>query len=170
MQIDQHRAKRAGLTSSDIAQTLQSYFSGAQITEYREQDEIIPIILRADVNERNSLDRLRTLNVYSQKTGKAVPLFQVADFAPINQFSMIQHKNMFRTISIQARNSEMSAEDLKLIIDKNIDALRTDLPINHIIEYDGVIVDSAKAQQALSASMPMVLGLILITYINSKGF
>lgn len=165
VQIDQHRAKRAGLTSSDIAQTLQSYFSGAQITNYREQDEIIPIVLRAGENERHSLDRLRTLNIYSQKTGQAVPLFQVAEFIPVNQFSMIQHENMFRTISVQARNSYMSAEDLKLIIDNDLDALRDGLPVNHSIEYDGVIVDSAKAQQALSASMPMVLGLILILLV-----
>jgi len=165
VEIDQHRAKRAGLTSNDIAQTLQSYFSGAQITNYREQDEIIPIILRAGENERHSLDRLRTLNIYSQKTGQAVPLFQVADFAPVNQFSMIQHENMFRTISIQARNSQMSAEDLKLVIDNELNTLRSDLPVNHTIEYDGVIVDSAKAQKALSASMPMVLGLILILLV-----
>jgi len=94
-----------------------------------------------------------------------VPLFQVADFAPVNQFSMIQHENMFRTISIQARNSQMSAEDLKLVIDNELNTLRSDLPVNHTIEYDGVIVDSSKAQKALSASMPMVLGLILILLV-----
>jgi len=165
VQIDQHRAKRSGLTSTEIAQALASYFSGSQITDYREGDEIIPVVLRAEEAERQNLDRLRTLSIYSEKTGKAVPLFQVADLAPYNQFSMIQHENLFRTISIQARNTDMAAEDLKAVIDGQIQALAVDLPTNHYIEYDGVIKESADAQKALAASMPIVLGLILILLV-----
>ena len=165
VKIDQHRAKRSGLTSDEIAQALETYFSGTKITEYREGDDIIPVVLRAKQAERKSLDRLRTLNIYSHKTGKAVPLFQVAKLAPYNQFSMIQHEDLFRTVSVQARNTKMAAEDLKLIIDEKIQLLKQDLPINHTIEYDGVIKESAEAQKALSASMPMVLGLILILLV-----
>ena len=165
VQVDQHRAKRAGLTSTEIADALQTYFSGAQITEFREEDEIIPIILRAQEAERHNLDRLRTLNVYSEKTGKAVPLFQVATFAPVNQFSVIYHEDMFRTISVEARNNKMAAEDLQLIIDDQIQALAADLPINHHITYGGAIKESKAAQKALSASMPMVIGFILILLV-----
>ncbi len=165
VQIDQSRAKRAGLSSSEIAQALQAYFSGAQVTEYREQDEIIPIVLRAKEAERHNLDRLRTLNIYSEKTGKAVPLFQVATFEPYNQFSVIHHEDMFRTVSVQARNTEIAAEDLKLLIDDKIEQLKQDLPVNHLIEYDGVIKESAAAQKALSANMPIVLGVILILLV-----
>ncbi|MDT0603102.1 efflux RND transporter permease subunit [Thalassotalea castellviae] len=165
VQVDQHRAKRAGLTSTEIADALQTYFSGAQITEFREEDEIIPIVLRAQEAERHNLDRLRTLNVYSEKTGKAVPLFQVATFAPVNQFSVIYHEDMFRTISVEARNNNMAAEDLQLIIDDKIQALAADLPINHHITYGGAIKESKAAQKALSASMPMVIGFILILLV-----
>jgi multidrug efflux pump subunit AcrB len=165
VQIDQHRAKRSGLTSDEIAQALEGYFSGSTITEFREGDNIIPIVLRAKQAERESLDRLRTLNIYSNKTGQTVPLFQVANLAPYNQFSIIHHEDLFRTISIQARNTDMAAEDLKLIIDEKIQALTTDLPINHLIEYDGVIKESRAAQKALGASMPIVLGLILILLV-----
>jgi multidrug efflux pump subunit AcrB len=165
VRVDQHRAKRAGLTSTEIADALQTYFSGAQITEFREEDEIIPIILRAEEAERNNLDRLRTLNVYSQKTGKAIPLFQVATFAPVNQFSVIHHEDMFRTISIEARNNKMAAEDLKFVVDEKIQALAADLPINHEIVYGGAIKESKAAQKALSASMPMVIGFILILLV-----
>lgn len=165
VQIDQHRAKRAGLTSSEIAQALETYFSGTQITEYREGDEIIPVIFRAEQAERENLDRLRTLTIYSKKTGKSVPLFQVAQLAPNHQFSIIQHEDLFRTVSIQARNTDMAAEDLKSIIDDKIQALKADLPVNHSIEYDGVIKESKEAQKALGASMPIVLGLILMLLV-----
>ncbi|GAA0357396.1 efflux RND transporter permease subunit VmeI [Bowmanella denitrificans] len=165
VQVDQHRARRAGLTSSDIATALQGYFSGAVITEFREGDDIIPVMLRAADAERSNLDRLRTLNVYSEKTGLAVPLFQVAEFAPVNQYSIIHREDMFRTISVEARNTHMAAEDLKRLVDPKLQLLAEDLPINHHIEYDGVITESAAAQKALSASMPMVLGLILVLLV-----
>ncbi len=165
VQIDQHRAKRAGLTSSEIAQALETYFSGTQITEYREGDEIIPVIFRAEQAERENLDRLRTLTIYSKKTGLGVPLFQVATLAPNHQFAIIQHEDLFRTVSIQARNTDMAAEDLKTIIDDKIQALKADLPVNHSIEYDGVIKESKEAQKALGASMPIVLGLILMLLV-----
>ena len=125
VKIDQHRAKRAGLTSADIAQALQAYFSGKQVTEFREDDEIIPVVFRAEEAERHNLDRLRTINIYSTKTLKPVPLFQVATFGPTHQFSVIRHEDMFRTISIEARNTEMAAEDLKLVIDDKINALNS---------------------------------------------
>ncbi|MBV1911711.1 MAG: efflux RND transporter permease subunit [Kangiellaceae bacterium] len=165
VKIDQHRAKRAGVSSSDVAQALESYFSGANITNFRDQDEIIPIIFRAGENERHNLDRLRTLTVHSNKTGEAIPLFQVADFEPINQFAMIHHEDMFRTISIEARNTKLSAEDFKIQIDHELKKLAEDLPINHLIEYDGAIKESIDAQKALSANMPMVLGFILILLV-----
>lgn len=165
VQVDQHRARRAGITSSDIAAALQGYFSGTAITEFREGDDIIPVMLRAADAERYNLDRLRTLNVYSQSTGRAVPLFQVATFAPVAQYAIIHHEDMFRTISIEARNTQMAAEDLKQLIDADIQALASDLPLNHNIEYDGVIKESAEAQQALRASMPMVLGLIVVLLV-----
>jgi multidrug efflux pump subunit AcrB len=165
VQVDQQRARRVAVTSEDIAKSLQAYFSGALVTEYREGDDIIPIMFRAADAERYNLDRLRSLSVFSQSTGQAVPLFQIAEFAPISQYSIIQREDMFRTVSIEARNSQMAAEDLKSIIDEDIQRLANDLPVNHHIEYDGVVVDSISAQKALSASMPMVLGLILILLV-----
>lgn len=163
--VDQHRARRAGVTSEDIANALQSYFNGSQVTQFREDGDIIPVILRANENERHNLDRLRTTSVFSASTGKSVPLIQVAHLSPMNQYSKIQREDMFRTISVEARNVTMPAQDLQKIIDADIQALKADLPVNHVIEYDGVITQSADAQQALSASMPLVIGLILILLV-----
>ncbi|MFB0979628.1 MAG: efflux RND transporter permease subunit [Alteromonadaceae bacterium] len=165
VKIDQHRARRAGVTSSDVASALQGYFSGANVTEYREGDDIVPVVFRADEEERFNLDRLRTVSIFSSQSETSVPLFQVADFIPVNQYSKIQRENMFTTITIEASNTEMTAEDLKVIIDADIEALKSDLPVNHLIEYDGVIVQSKEAQQALGASMPMVIGLVLILLV-----
>lgn len=165
VQVDQHRARRAGITSEDIAEALQSYFSGATVTEFREEDDIIPVMFRAQDAERFNLDRLRTATIYSQKLQQAVPLFQVAEFGPVFQYAQVQRENLFRTVSVEARNLTMSAEDLKVLIDDDLRALEADLPLNHHIEYDGVIVQSAEAGKALSANMPLAIGVVIILLV-----
>ena len=44
IQVDQVRARRAGVSSRDIAHWLQSYMDGREITQYREGDIAIPVL------------------------------------------------------------------------------------------------------------------------------
>jgi multidrug efflux pump len=77
--VDQSRARRADVTSRDIAGTLNAFVSGGAITDYREGDAVIPIVLRGTEAERDQLSTLLGLNVYSSATGDTVPLLQIAD-------------------------------------------------------------------------------------------
>ena len=165
VKVDQQRARRAGVTSLDIANTMQAGFNGLEITEFRDQDNVIPIIMRASQNERYNLDRVRTLNVFSSSRQENIPLFQVADFFPYNEYAKIDRENMFRTITVEAKSTLMTAEDMFALVDPKIQEIDNTLPLNHAIEYDGVIAESADAQQALSASIPMVIGIIILLLV-----
>ena len=41
VEVDQERARRAGVTSEEIAQTLSAYFDGANVTAFREGDKVM---------------------------------------------------------------------------------------------------------------------------------
>ncbi|MFP4390221.1 MAG: efflux RND transporter permease subunit, partial [Desulfococcaceae bacterium] len=163
--VDQRRAKRAGVTSDDVAQSMESYFSGLRVSEFREGDDIFPIVVRAPERERFDLDRVRTVTVYSRGRKAPVPLMQVADVELVNNFSRIQRKNLFRTITVEAKNTIMTAEAMVPLIQPKLDEIEAALPPAHAIEYDGVIQESADAQAALSANAPLCLGLIVILMI-----
>jgi len=165
VEVDQQRARRAGVTSADVAASLQAYFDGRQVTEYREEDDIFPVVLRAEAKERYNLDRMRTIGVYSESRGSYVPLMQVADFRPVNEYARIQREDMFRTITVEARHLTLTAEDLKRELDDRIAGIAASLPVNHHIEYDGVIVEAAEAQKALSANVPLVLGAVVVLLV-----
>lgn len=165
VEIDQQRARRAGVTSIDIARTMQAGFNGMAITEFREGDNVFPIIMRANYEERFNLDRIRTLAVYSSSRQVNVPLFQIANFYPYNDYAKIDRENMFRTITIEAKNTAISAEDMFVVVDPLIQQINAQLPINHAIEYDAVVVESVEAQAALSASVPMVVGVIFLLLV-----
>jgi multidrug efflux pump subunit AcrB len=77
--IDQDKAGRAGVTNQDIALSLQTALSGMDIGDYRDLDGNIPIIMTN--LERNNIDvhALGSINIFSQMTGRNVPLIQVAN-------------------------------------------------------------------------------------------
>lgn len=160
--VDQNRANRAGVTSDDIALSMEGYFSGRRISEFREGDDIFPIVARGTDDERFDLGRVRTVSVYSRTRNLNVPLMQVADIELVNNFARINRENLFRTVTVEAKNTVMTAEAMVPLIQPEIDALRAELPRNHTIEYDGVVKESGEAQAALSANAPICLGLMII--------
>jgi len=164
--VDQQRARRAEITSDDIAASLSAYFSGSMITQYREKDNIIPVIFRAEGDERFNIDRLRTISIYSSKRGENVPLMQIADFEGVNQYSQIARQDMFRTVSIIGTNTSVTAQDFKEMFDPHMEELSKDLPINHKIAWAGVVKDSKEAQSALQANVPIAIGLIIVLLVG----
>ncbi|MCP4979852.1 MAG: efflux RND transporter permease subunit [Gammaproteobacteria bacterium] len=100
--IDQERARRVGVTSSDVAEALSANFDGRQITSYREGDKVIPSTIRAQPDDRASLDRLRTVEVLSEARGVTVtvPLLQIADFQGEVEPSRIPRHNQERALTV----------------------------------------------------------------------
>lgn len=62
MNIDQYGARRVGVTTETLSNALNTYFDGMPITDYREGDKIISMILRGEDGIDN-IDRLRTLPI-----------------------------------------------------------------------------------------------------------
>ncbi|WP_253272962.1 efflux RND transporter permease subunit [Halomonas sp. PR-M31] len=165
VEIDQARARRAGVTSSDIADSMTRYFSGSAVSEFREGDDIVPIVARADDAERSSLDRVETLSIHSHQSENSVPLIQVADVRLRNDFARIEREDMTRTMTIEARNTRLSPEDMVPFVAPRLEALNERLPPGHSVEFDGVVTDSAEGQAALAANIPLCLMAIVVLLV-----
>ncbi len=100
IEIDQNRAQKAGVSSQDIATSLATVFDGFKTGEFREKNKSIPIVLRANTDQEQSLASLEALNVFAQGTGKSVPLLQVATIVPKWQYSKIKRTNLKRAIRV----------------------------------------------------------------------
>ena len=162
--VDQTRARGAGVTSADVAQTMSAYFNGRPVSEYREGDDVIPIVARAVESERTNLDQIRTLSVFGA-SGAVVPLAQVADVRFVNGFSRIERENLARTITIEARSDLMGAEDMVPLIEGRLAQMAAAMPPGHRIEFDGIITQSAEGRAALLANMPLSFGVIVLLLI-----
>src|SRR3546814_1157087 len=108
VRVDQTRASRAGITSADIAASLNAALSGTQISTFRETEQAIPIVLRGAKSDQLTIDRLRSLTVFSADGSHAVPLLEVAEFAGIPEDAVIHRRNQVRTRS-EEHTSELQS-------------------------------------------------------------
>jgi multidrug efflux pump subunit AcrB len=164
--INQARARRAGLTSQDVAISLQSILTGIQTTEYREGDESIPVILRSETGDRKDIGKLETHQIYVQSTGRSVPLLQVADVEVAFQPSKILRRNRLKTVTVSAYtlpgyNAIAMADE----IDAILIGKTTDWPIGYLYELGGEWESSGKANESLGAKFPIAFLLIILLLV-----
>jgi multidrug efflux pump subunit AcrB len=98
--IDEDKALKEGISNLDIALSLQTSISGFEVTTFRKDDKLIPIILRSNKNTKDDIDRLNTITVYSQNSGKNIPLSQVAKVKVVYEESKIVRRDRLKTITI----------------------------------------------------------------------
>ncbi len=170
VKVDQARARRAGITSADVAASLNTFFSGGQVSSYRERDTVIPLVLRAEDSERTNLDRVRDINIYSTGRQTNVPLSQIANFDVVNEFSRIERRNLQRTIAIEAKHSWLTAEELQSALMPAMQQIEAELPLGYSWVFGGETEDAAEANAALVEFLPhaiMAMVLLLVWQFNS---
>ncbi|MGY9054581.1 MAG: efflux RND transporter permease subunit [Alphaproteobacteria bacterium] len=162
--IDQEAARRAGVTSSDIASALNAQLSGVEVTDYRIGERVIPVIMRAQGEARLNIDRMRTLNV-GGSSGKPVPLLQIASFEGDPQYSRIKRRDLVRVVTVSGRHMSETAAGLDGLVAPALADIIKSLPHGYTIEAGGELEDSAEANSKLSANMPLAFALMVFVLI-----
>ncbi|GAA3556737.1 efflux RND transporter permease subunit [Marinobacter xestospongiae] len=171
VEVDQHLAQRAGVTSEDIGNALTSYVSGRTMAQFREGDEVFAIVARAIAGERQDPGRLKTAPVFPQGSADAVPLAQIASINTQPGFGFIHREDLVRTVTVEARNLTLSPEDMAPILQPKLDALNQHLAPGHVVEFDGIVKDSQVGRAALFAGFPLCLGLsVLLLVAQFNGY
>ncbi len=169
VEVDQARARRSGVSSSEIARALSTNFDGEVVTHYREDDKVIPVVLRAQAEARDTLDRLRSVEVYSAALRKPVSLLQIADLEVEVEPSRIRRLNQQRSITIAAKHPDLTALEL---YDAMRDGLaQIEVPRGYTLELGGEIVDSQESNSKLFAYAPHALfGIVLLLVLQFDSF
>jgi multidrug efflux pump subunit AcrB len=164
--VDPARARRAGVTNEEIANSLQAVLYGGTTTVLREGDEEIPITGRAEAAERLVADRIATANVFSPSTGAVVPLIQIATLRPDNTFGILMRRDHAPTLTVQAVSPVKTAVELEAAVGPQIDAIVSELGRGFWWEWGGETENSTDAQEALFAFVPLALLGVMICLVG----
>ncbi len=167
--FSQQRANWADVTRADVARAMLRATDGTPVGIYREDEELLPIVLRHKPVERDDLvNRLTSVPVRSLIMPFAVPLGAVADDLQLAaENSLIWRRNRHRTITVQAGPNDATADDLWREVSPQLEAM--DLPSGYQLEFGGEYEDARDARHGLIPGLPpaaLIIVLVLIALFN----
>jgi multidrug efflux pump len=169
--IDQDKARLFGFTSQDIAAYLNNAVSGVAVTQFRERDKLIDVVMRGTSDERVRVSFLRDIAIPT-RAGKPVPITQLADVRYELEDGIVWRRNRLPTITVRSDvRGDAQGPDVASRIDPKLAALRATLPLGYRIEIGGAIEDSAKGQKSIAAGVPLMIVVVLtLLMIQLRSF
>ena len=169
--VDQDQARLLGLSSQDLAQSINAVVTGTTVTQMRDWIYLVDVVARASAEQRMSLATIRTLQV-PLPNGQSVPLSQLASVEYGQEYPLIWRRDRQPTLTVQAdvAPNTLPATVVQALAPK-FDELNAGLPAGYHVSVGGTVEESAKSQQSVAAVVPLMLLLMLtILMVQLQGF
>jgi len=161
LNIDQDRARALGVSTAALSSFLQSSLTGSSVSQYREDNELIEILLRGTAQERTELDHLASLSVPTDN-GRSIALSQVATLEYGFEEGIIWHRNRLPTVTVRADiyGKDQPATLVTQIL-PTLEPVRAQLPDGYLLEVGGTVEDSTRGQNSVNAGVPLFIVVVL---------
>ena len=155
--VDQDRARAAGVTSLTVARALGAAVSGATIGQFRERDRLIDVVLRGPPAERLAVSQVEDLQVPTN-SGRTVPLATVARVTQVMEEPIVRRYSRVPTLSVRSDLIDgVQAPDVAGAINPKLDGIRATLPPGYRVEIGGAFEENSKAQASIAAGAPLMI-------------
>lgn len=162
--IDQDQARRLGLTSQALSAILQTAVSGTPITQLRDGIYLVDVVVRADAEDRITLDNLGTLQV-PIPGGRTVALSSFASFRYEQEQPLVRRRDRTPTLTVLADVAPgVTPEGVAADVAEAIAALDASLPAGYAIEIGGTVEQSAESSTSVFAVVPLMF-FIMVTLL-----
>lgn len=162
LKIDQAQARQLGISTEQVASTLNGYFSGEKVSEFRDGDEIIPIVIRSEKGSYHQLSELLDVQIFSSTHATWVPLIELVDMEGDWQASRIKRRDQQRTLTVMAKHETKPAGYVLEQLQPMLEELEQQ---NITYELGGEVEGQAEANQKLFANFPYAFGLICLLLV-----
>jgi multidrug efflux pump len=157
LKLDQDKARALGVSSLSLAQALRSHYVGLPVGQFREGNELIDIVWRAQQQQRQGADTLPDVSVQTGN-GQAVPLSQLARLETQFEDGIRWRRNRYPTVSIRADIVDgVQAPDVATEILTQLAPIQTELPPGYFIETGAAKEDASNAQKSIFVWIPLVM-------------
>lgn len=163
--ISYEKANLNGISRDDISNAIQDTFEGRTVGVYREDNQLLPIILRSPDSERGDIKNIEGIQIFSPYANKMIPLKQlISSYKTVFEDDIIFEYNRKRAITIHADPiSGKYGNDVLAQVKEKVDAL--EFEDGYYLEWHGEYKDSADAQKPISESIPLVIVLMMLIII-----
>lgn len=164
--FDTTQARRAGITRSDVWNTIAFATSGVNVGLFRDDDKLVSIIARAPAEERGNLPALGERLVWSPAQQQHVPMSQVVSrFSLEPADDLIWRRDRERTINVLA-NPPPGHNPTHVFNAMRADVEALPLPHGYDLHWGGEFEGAADANRLLFEKIPLTFGsMFLITIL-----
>ncbi|AEA84737.1 MULTISPECIES: efflux RND transporter permease subunit [Stutzerimonas] len=167
LNVDQDRARALGVSTAELSGFLRRTFIGNSVSQFREDNELIEILLRGTERERLELSMLPSLAIPTE-SGRSVPLSQVATLEYGFEEGVIWHRNRLPTVTVRADvyGDEQPAALVRQI-EPTLADVRAQLPGGYLLEVGGTVEDSERGQRSVNAGLPLFV-IVVMTLLMAQ--
>ncbi|MBV1952113.1 MAG: efflux RND transporter permease subunit, partial [Cycloclasticus sp.] len=161
IKLDLSRVAASGTTPAQLSKTLRAMLDGLPVTQYREGNDQIAVVLRNQSDNRYNLDRIKYLQV-PIGNGTTVALSELADINLKLEEGVIWRYSGYRSVIVQSL-LEKDVLNFNVVkeLQPKIDKLRETLPSGYRIEVFGEVDISQEVDGLIAETLPFMLVAIL---------
>ncbi|HET9532960.1 MAG TPA: efflux RND transporter permease subunit, partial [Blastocatellia bacterium] len=166
--MDRQAAAAVGLRAEELAESVETAFSGHVVSQVLEEQKTYDVIVRFNDSARQSVEAIgRTL--IDTPTGAKIPISQVAEVRVDQGPNTLNRENVQRRIIVQANVADRDLgsviEDVRAAIGQKVR-----LPQGYYVQYGGQFEAQEKASRQITLlSIVAILGIFLLLYISLKS-
>ncbi|HHR0680270.1 TPA: efflux RND transporter permease subunit [Klebsiella aerogenes] len=159
--INQASASMTGLTTEQISNTLNMFYSGLPVTELREQNHRTDVVLQGSEVDRKNLSGLEG-TLITTPGGAKIPLSQLASFTWDLKNPMIQRRDREASVTVQGDvNSGQNVDSVVNDLTPAIERFRQELPAGYTVAVSGASEESDKGNDSLMSVLPVTVIIML---------
>ena len=154
IQMAEERARELGVTRAEVAQALDMNFSGTTAGMYRQDDDLLPIMMRPPRSQRTGIENVDNVHVWSAAQGRWIPIEQVTDGSTVQWETPVIHRlNRMRVLRVLCKQKTGTTDSLFRQLEKPIK--RIEMPEGYTLEWGGEHEEQVEANAKLMANVPI---------------
>ncbi len=164
-EFSQPRARRALVTRPSAAMSLSAATDGIPVAFYREDDELMPVLVRSPEKERYDITNIGSMPVRGRGP-ESLPLGQIIKkFSVSSEDPIIHRYNRRRTITAQTQPRDgVTSNEVLASIKPEIEAI--EMPAGYHLEWGGQYEKEWESQDELFSRLPIALILMAFTVVT----
>jgi len=149
--------RELGVDKQDVDNALEMNFTGSRVGLYREGADLLPVIARPPASERQDVNHLQNILVWSQSQQRYIPLSNVVSGFTLEwEDPLILRRDRSRVLTVQTDPDPLinaTSDDILARVRPQIEQIP--LPHGYSIEWGGDAESSSEAQQGVFTTLPL---------------
>ena len=163
--LDRKKASQYGITTSSLANTLNTAVSGSVATQYKVNGDEIDVRIRYDQDKINYITDLHNITIRSN-TGASIPLTEVASVQITDGALQIHRENQKNYVSVSASTDGIDTSTAQRLIDETLATYP--FPEGYEYEYGGTTEQMIEAFTKLAIAL--IVAVVLVYMIMASQF